>query len=59
MGVGYSTVVYIPDFDNIFGFRTYTFDSGQSVGFNRYTSYNSNTRFLSYGDTITWVNLQK
>jgi len=52
MGVSYAAIVYLPDLTNIFGFRTYTFDSGSSVGFNTYSSYHPEYRLLKYENTI-------
>jgi hypothetical protein len=52
MGVGNAAIVYLPDTSNIFGFRTYEFDSGGSVGFNNYSNYHPERRFLKYEDAI-------
>ena len=52
-GVAYSSIVYLPDFSKIFGFRDYFFNTGAPVGFNSYTSYDSSKIFLKYEDTIT------
>ena len=53
MGVAYSEIVYIPSFENIFGFRAYEFDSGNQVGYNTYSNYNPTYRLLKYEDRIT------
>lgn len=52
MGVSYSAIVYLDDLTNVFGFRTYTFGSGANVGFNTYSSYHPEYRFLKYENTI-------
>ena len=50
MGVGISSIVLIPSFDNIFAMADYSMGVTDEVGFNSYTSYDSTKRFLKYED---------
>lgn len=52
MGVSKASIIYIDNLDNVFGFRSYTFNEGTQVGFNSYSNYNPAFRLLTYGDTI-------
>lgn len=51
MGVGSSAIVYLSSTTNVFGFRSYSFDSLDQVGFNTYSNYNTEYQFLKYEDT--------
>lgn len=51
MGVGSSAIVYLNSTNNVFGFRSYSFDSQDQVGFNTYSNYNTEYQFLKYEDT--------
>lgn len=51
MAVGFSATVYLPTLDNVFGYRSYSFDPLDLVGFNNYSSYNPDYQFLTYEDT--------
>lgn len=51
MGVGSSAIVYLNSTNNVFGFRSYSFDSLDQVGFNTYSNYNTEYQFLKYEDT--------
>ena len=51
MGVGSAAIVYLNDTNKVFGFRSYSFDSLDQVGFNTYSNYNTEYQFLKYEDT--------
>ena len=52
MGVSTSSIVFVPDLSNLFGFRYYAFQPENIVGFNSYVGFDSNTRFLSYTNVL-------
>lgn len=52
MGVGLSSISYVPALTNVFAFRTYAVQPNNVVGFNNYTTYNTNWPWLTYSDII-------
>jgi hypothetical protein len=51
MGVQLSSIIYIPTFINIFGFRTYNIQQVDVKGFNSYASYQA-WPWIKYSDVI-------
>jgi hypothetical protein len=52
MGVKIAVILYVPDVNSFFGFRTYTAANPNVKPFNSYTDYDPDTEFLSYQDAI-------
>ncbi len=53
MAVQLASLIYIPDIDNIFGFRTYANPAITVKGFNTYGDYQTDWPWLSYANAIT------
>lgn len=52
MGVSLSVILYVPDIENFFGFRTYASANPSVKPFNTYTDFNEDWLFLSYHDVL-------
>ena len=52
MGVQLGALIYSTDIDNFFGFRTYGLSGQNNSPFNSYSTYTTNTPWLSYGDAV-------
>lgn len=53
MGVQLASLMYVADLDNIFAMRTYTLAApANTVGFNDYDSYATDTTWISYANAI-------
>lgn len=52
MGVGLGALIYAPNINNFFGFRTYELAGVNISGFNSYTDYQTDEPWLSYADAI-------
>lgn len=55
MGVLIDGIIYVKDLTKLFGFRTYLSQQTVGVPLNSYTSYDSNTRFLTYTDNLQGI----
>ena len=55
MGVQLAAVIYAPNIDNFFGFRTYLLPANNASPFNSYANYQTNRPWLSYADAIVVV----
>jgi len=53
MGVSYSSVIYLPDLTNIFGFQSYTVTNLPVSGFNTYEDYQETWTFLRYENALS------
>lgn len=53
MGVQIALVIYAPDIDNFFGFRTYELPGFNVSPFNSYDDYQMDAPWLSYSDAIS------
>lgn len=53
MAVGVTSIVYAPDLNSFFGFRTYTAEGVRNNPFNTYDDYQMDWPWLSYQNTIT------
>lgn len=54
MGVELGALIYSPDIDSFFGFRTYPVGPYNVSGFNTYDSYSMSSPWLSYSDAIAF-----
>lgn len=52
MGVSYSSILYLPNLTDLFGFRTYTFEPDNIVGFNTYEDYQTDWTFIVYDNVL-------
>ncbi len=52
MAVSIASVIYLPEIDNLFGFRTYAAVGWNVSPFNDYASYQLTYPWLTYGDAI-------
>lgn len=52
MGVQIGALIYGPDINNFFGFRTYLVPEYNNSPFNTYADYESNTPWLSYSNAV-------
>jgi len=52
MGVSLSVILYVPDIENFFGFRTYASTNPSVRPFNTYIDFNEDWLFLSYHDVL-------
>lgn len=52
MGVQLAALIYSPDIDNLFGFRTYELPPYNVTGFNDYLDYDMAAPWLNYTDAI-------
>lgn len=52
MGVSYSSILYLPTLTDLFGFRTYTFEPDNIVGFNTYDDYQTDWTFIVYENVL-------
>lgn len=52
MGVQLAALIYSPDIDSFFGFRTYELPPFNVTGFNSYDDYTMDTPWLSYQNAI-------
>lgn len=52
MGVQLSTVIYVPDTKNFFGFRTYSAPANNAKPFNTYSNFSLLWRWLTYQDGV-------
>jgi len=53
MGVSLSVILYVPDIENFFGFRTYASANPSVKPFNSYTNFDADWNFLSYHDVLS------
>jgi hypothetical protein len=54
MGVQLAALIYGPNIDNWFGFRTYYAAGFNNHGFNTYSVYDTDCHWLEYDDTISF-----
>lgn len=52
-GVGLSCVIYLPNINNFFGFRTYNQAGYNNSGLNTYSNYHTDRHWLQFSDVLS------
>ena len=53
MGVQLSSIIYVPDLDGFYGYRTFDEDTPNNSPLNSYAAYEMDRPYLSYNDAVT------